>query len=236
MKKCSKCKIEKQFEEFNKRLSNKDGLSSQCKKCAKEYYQKNKEIIKNRSNNWRKNNKERKKQTDKKWAENNKERKLQNSIKWAENNKEKRKEISKRYYQNNKKECNERQKIYMYKRLKNDKLFKIITDIRRTIWHSFDKKNFTKKSRTYEILGCSYEEFKIHIEGQFQNWMTWDNHGAYTGNYQETWQYDHIIPLASVDSNLPIEEQYKIIIKLNHFSNFRPLCSRENLEKSDSIM
>jgi 5-methylcytosine-specific restriction endonuclease McrA len=58
--------------------------------------------------------------------------------------------------------------------------------------------------------------------------MTWKNHGKYTGNYNETWQYDHIIPI----SNAATEEE---LIKLNHYSNFQPLCSKKNLEKSNKI-
>ena len=35
MKKCSKCKIEKGFDSFNKSKSNKDGLHYVCKDCRK---------------------------------------------------------------------------------------------------------------------------------------------------------------------------------------------------------
>ena len=58
--------------------------------------------------------------------------------------------------------------------------------------------------------------------------MYWNNHGCYTGNYNETWQYDHKHPLSSGMS----EEE---IIKLNHYTNFRPLCSRKNSEKSNKL-
>ena len=38
MKTCSKCKIEKPFEDFNKRSAAKDGLHPHCRECAKAYY------------------------------------------------------------------------------------------------------------------------------------------------------------------------------------------------------
>lgn len=45
IKKCCKCKIEKEIFEFNKNKSRKDGFNSFCKSCAhiqfKEYYHKN---------------------------------------------------------------------------------------------------------------------------------------------------------------------------------------------------
>lgn len=59
--------------------------------------------------------------------------------------------------------------------------------------------------------------------------MNWDNHGKYTGNYNETWQYDHIIPISSATT----EEE---IIKLNHYTNFQPLCSKKNqIDKRNKI-
>ena len=58
--------------------------------------------------------------------------------------------------------------------------------------------------------------------------MMWENHGIYTGNYNETWQYDHIIPISSGLS----EED---IIRLSNYKNLRPLCSKKNLEKSNNL-
>jgi hypothetical protein len=84
-------------------------------------------------------------------------------------------------------------------------------------------------SRTFEILGCSYEEFKSYIENKFESWMNWNNHGLYTGNYSETWQLDHIIPISSAKT----EED---IIKLNHYTNLQPLCSKINqIDKKDKL-
>jgi 5-methylcytosine-specific restriction endonuclease McrA len=58
--------------------------------------------------------------------------------------------------------------------------------------------------------------------------MNWNNQGKYTGKYNETWQYDHIVPISSSMN----EDD---ILRLNHYTNFQPLCSRKNLEKSDYI-
>ena len=61
--------------------------------------------------------------------------------------------------------------------------------MRKLIAHSMWNKGYTKKSRTFEILGISYEEFSLYMERQFVDGMSWDNHGE--------WHIDHIIPLAS---------------------------------------
>ena len=69
MKKCSKCKLEKPFEEFGKNKSQKDGLSHVCKKCriinSKKYYITNIDNIKK----YRENNKDNKKNYNKNYNE-----------------------------------------------------------------------------------------------------------------------------------------------------------------------
>jgi len=117
----------------------------------------------------------------------------------------------------------------IHERKDNDPLFKLSMDIRRLILNSLKSGGWEKKSRTHEILGCSYEEFLSYIESQFKPWMNWDNHGKYTGCYNETWQYDHIIPIASCMT----EEE---VLTRNHYTNFQPLCSKENNIKSDKLM
>jgi hypothetical protein len=85
----------------------------------------------------------------------------------------------------------------------------------------FRNGGFTKKTRTYEILGCSFEEFKSHLESKFELWMNWENRGLYNGEVNYGWDLDHIIPISSAET----EED---IIKLNHYTNLRPLCSYVN--------
>jgi hypothetical protein len=75
-----------------------------------------------------------------------------------------------------------------------------------------------KSKRTQEIIGCSYEELKIHIEKQFTEGMTWDNYGM------DGWHVDHIKPLAMAISQ---EE----IISSNHYSNLQPMWALDNLKK-----
>ena len=104
------------------------------------------------------------------------------------------------------------------------------SNIKAAIRNSFKTKGFSKNSRTREILGCSSEEFKIHIEKQFQSWMTWNNHGIYTGEINEHWQLDHIIPLSSAET---LEDA----VRLNHYTNLQPLCSYTNqVVKRDRIL
>jgi hypothetical protein len=72
MKKCAKCGIEKNEEEFYKHKSHKDGLFSICKSCQKEYYKNNHEKAKEYQKEYYKNNSEKHKETTKQWRKNNK--------------------------------------------------------------------------------------------------------------------------------------------------------------------
>ena len=119
------------------------------------------------------------------------------------------------------KEVREKEYLQKKERLKTDKLYKLTSNIKCLIRNSIKGKGFTKKTKTYKILGCTYKEFKTHIESQWEEWMCWDNHGSYNGKEKDGWDFDHIIPLSSVNTE-------KEIIKLNHYTNFQPLCSHIN--------
>jgi 5-methylcytosine-specific restriction endonuclease McrA len=82
------------------------------------------------------------------------------------------------------------------------------------------KRNKTQKSVDY--LGCSIQEFKQHIEVQFKEGMTWENHGK--------WHIDHIIPLKY--NNPSIEE----IMERLHYKNTQPLWARENRVKGNRFI
>lgn len=112
---------------------------------------------------------------------------------------------------------------------KNDKLYSLKESVRSRITNIFKSNNFKKESKTQEILGCSFEEFKLYLESKFESWMTWENRGLYNGEFNYGWDIDHIIPLSSA---LNKEE----IIILNHFSNLQPLCSKVNRDiKKDKL-
>jgi hypothetical protein len=196
MKICSKCKQEKPLTEFYKNKSYKDGFGNQCKKCYLEYsntlYQQNKDHWVKRSTQWNKENKE---------------------------------YISKYmsdYFQQNKEKIYNTRRKYIKERYDNDPLFKLIQKTRTIISNSLRKSNHRKKSTTQDILGCSFEELKQHLESQFESWMNWNNMGGKQINEPNTnWEVDHIIPISSAKT----EEE---LVRLNHYSNLRPLCSYIN--------
>ena len=168
-----------------------------------EYYLKNKEKIKNKTKNWKLNNPERKKELNK--IHSNKTETKETKKKWREINKDKLRTYFKNYIKNKRK----------------DPIFKLKSNLRKSIAKSFRTINMRKNSRTHIIVGCSFEELKQHLEKQFLPWMNWDNHGLYNGILNYGWDIDHITPLSSAKT----EED---VIKLNHYSNLQPLCSYTN--------
>jgi len=97
----------------------------------------------------------------------------------------------------------------------------LILTFRQLISSSIKRRNWKKNSKTQQILGCSFQEFKIHIEKQFIKGMSWDNQGK--------WHFDHIYPISLAKN----EEE---LIRLNHYTNFQPLWAIDNLKKGNKII
>lgn len=138
---------------------------------------------------------------------------------------EREREMGKLYYKNNRPRQREyARKLSKHKRA-SDPFYKLKVSIRGRIKAGFTSmivKGAFKSKKTEEILGCTFEEFKHHIESQFLNWMNWDNHGDCEENiYNCSWDLDHIIPITYAKTQ-------EDLILLNHWSNFQPLCSRVN--------
>ena len=126
----------------------------------------------------------------------------------------------KKYRQENKKELLRKDLIYLKNRMETDPLYKATTIARNVTRKAITNSGYSKNSHTYEILGCSYEEFHNHIDKQFTEGMNWNNYGE--------WVIDHIVPLSFALNN---EE----CLELSNYQNLRPIWYKENEEKSDEI-
>lgn len=110
----------------------------------------------------------------------------------------------------------------VYKRLRRqqDSLFKLRSNISTLIANSLSRNNYIKSSTTESILGCTFLQFKAHIESQFTTGMSWDN--------RADWHIDHIVPVSYAST----EQE---LLQLNHYTNLRPLWATDNLQKAASI-
>jgi len=226
MKKCSKCEIEKELTEFHKRTPNT--YRSDCKMCIKEknkiYHEKNKEIISIKKKNYIKENKQVVKETKRKYYESNKEEMKEkariryNNLKDDDVFMERNRTMSRKnwikYREDNRDRINEK----IRNRKHNDPLYKLTFSIRNSIYNSINRMGYSKKDKTKDILGCSFEYFMIYIEEQFLEGMSWDNHGE--------WHLDHKTPVSWANT----EEE---IYELNRYTNFQPLWSFDNLSKGN---
>lgn len=76
-----------------------------------------------------------------------------------------------------------------------------------------------------ELIGCSIEHLKEHIEKQFVEGMNWENWSFYG------WHIDHIRPIASFDLSDPAQ-----VKECFHYSNLQPLWAKDNLSKGDKFI
>ena len=206
---CIKCNSKKDLSEFSKHKTNVGGFNNKCKKCVCEYGKEH-----------RLKNIEKERERAKKYYENNKEKiKEKDKIRFLENPEKFRNIKLKSYHKNKTKdEQIERRRKYRKHKRKTDVKYRLANVVRRRIIHYIRINNITKKNKTFDIVGCTPQFLKEHLEGQFKDGMSWDNYGFYG------WHIDHIIPLSSAKTE---EELYGLC----HYTNLQPLWAKDNLSK-----
>jgi len=217
MKECIICKIIKDIDDFYKNKKSKDGYEGKCKICnkklSKESAQRNKEQVKKNHKKWRDNNKEKEIIRIMEYQVNNKKSIINYRKKWYSENQDYVKDYRESYKETRRIKDKERKSV--------DNLYRLTCNVRSSIRRGFLNKGYKKNTKTYKILGCSFEELKKHIESQWEDWMSWDNYGLYNGEYGYGWDIDHILPLSTAINEGDV-------IRLNHFTNLQPLCSYTN--------
>ena len=207
-KKCSRCFIFKEFSEFNKCKRASLGLHNHCRQCQKEYklnwYDKNKDTVSdyNKKPDVIERSRKRYKQryhTDEEFRE-----------KELKKNRIRRKSQTSR-------DVAKIQRKNWYEIPHN----KIAHNLRSRIRHALHGINNSKS--TEELLGCSFEDFKKHLQSKFHSNMAWDNYGVY-------WHIDHIIPCNFFD--LTKEHHQKLCF---NYRNTQPMLATENLSKCNKI-
>jgi len=210
------------MKEYQKNWQNKNKDILKNKKAA--YHIKNKEQINAYHRKRHEENKEKENLRRKKYYQKNKENRLKKIKEYSLNNKEYLKLKQKEYYIKNKEIIINKCKKYQNKKYKTNKSYRIGQLLRGRIASALRSANTRKTNKSIQLLGCSLEEFKNHLERQFKEGMNWDNQGYYG------WHIDHIIPCSSF--NLTKKEDQK---KCFHYTNLQPLWWTENLQKSNNL-
>lgn len=167
--------------------------------------------------------------SDAKWRKKNREKLRQKMVEYhkTEDFKKKRKNYIQKnkdriqmwmqeYYQ--KPEVKRRINEYAKKRKKTDPQYAIKSRMICRIYSALRKRGVRKSNKTIELIGCSYNFLRKHIESQFKEGMSWNN--------GKSFDIDHIKPLASFDLTDP--EQLKAAC---HWTNLQPLTPTENRRK-----
>lgn len=110
---------------------------------------------------------------------------------------------------------------YNTRRKKEDPTYKLLCGIRTRVIRAL-KGNF-KLSTTTELLGCTIKKLKTHLQKQFTEGMSWDNHAIHG------WHIDHIKPCSRFDLS-KLSEQKRCF----HYTNLQPLWAEENLRKGNN--
>jgi hypothetical protein len=105
-------------------------------------------------------------------------------------------------------------------KVKTDPMYALIGRVRARLNEVFRINGYTKRSKSQEIIGCSYEFLRGYIESKFVDGMTWEN--------RNLWHIDHIIPLSSAKCEMDI-------IKLSHYTNLQPLWAEDNQRKGNKF-
>jgi hypothetical protein len=218
---CNYCNVEKPIDSFT------EG-KARCKLCLasikKVKYKENPELYKK----WAKENPEKVKESGKKWAKENPEKVKSKKKRYNLKNAEKNNEYCRLWRQNNpdykiRYNKHNREKLWeSEKKRRENPLVKLTCNVRCRVKNFLNSKNIVKNNKTFNIVGCSPEFLKEHLENQFTNGMSWDLMGQQI-------HIDHIIPLSSANT----EEE---IYKLCHYTNLQPLWAEDNLKKSNKLI
>lgn len=110
------------------------------------------------------------------------------------------------------------QKAYQNSRRRDDPVFALAHRLRTRLRDAIQAAGSGKSAGTFELVGCTPQELKAHIEAQFVGEMGWHN--------RDEWHLDHVRPLASYD--LTDSEQQR---QAMHFSNVAPVWAADNMAK-----
>ena len=123
------------------------------------------------------------------------------------------------YRRLNKEKVNECIRSSYRKKVKQLK-YKLKFRLRNRLYAALKTKNIKKQASAMNLIGCTIDELKLHIEALWLPNMSWNNHT------NKGWHIDHIQPCNTFDLT-DIEQQKRCF----HYTNLRPLWSKDNLSR-----
>ena len=210
MKRCSRCKIEKEEICFGKNKNQKDGLNLWCKECAcasrRLYYQNNIELEHQRMREYH-------------------HKRQANDAEFRKKRCDRNKVYSKKYYGTP--HGKEKRSLQMKRLMQNPK-YRVARQMRFNVWRSLQNQLTGKNGKAgrhwEDLVGYTIEKLMEHLESKFGPGMTWDNYG------EGGWQIDHIVPMSWFDIKEAGDAEFKRCWLLG---NLQPLWHKENASKGN---
>ncbi|MBZ9888092.1 hypothetical protein LB559_09085 [Mesorhizobium sp. BR1-1-3] len=143
---------------------------------------------------------------------------LEYQRKWRGKNEEEVRAYSKRWFAENRNKA----RGYQSKRRSTPR-GRLESNIRSGMYRGIAKGSKSGR-KTFDILGYTVDDLRAHLEGLFQDGMTWENYGE--------WHVDHKIPLAAHNYVTPDDIDFK---RAWAISNLQPLWAKDNLSKNDKL-
>jgi hypothetical protein len=212
-KRCNMCGEDKALDMFARNGKNLRSYCKQCR-CVQEANRRkaHPEEFKEKDKMRYEANKEVIKDKNKKYRALNRDAICRQKKAYYEQNKEQIKE----YHQQNKPHRN----AWKKNKTLTDPAFRVKESLKTRI---HDVLKNMKASKTNQLIGCSKNELLDWIENQFGVVYSWETYG-------EQWHIDHVVPIAFFDVTNANEQ-----LLCFSWTNLRPLCANENLQKSNKI-
>ena len=212
------CKNDTCEEEFNPNRNNQVFCSQLCadRQGKRDWKKRNHELYKKSERN----RKQKKYKNDSQYRES---RLIKVNTRYHSHSPQEKREISrKNRAARDPNELKKYHREYFAERIKSDLNFLLISNLRTLTKGAIKRGGTETEAKTIELIGCSLEKCRKHIEEQFDekmNWENWDRKG---------WHLDHIRPCISF--NLSEEKQQYVCF---NWRNLRPLWWDKNINKKD---
>lgn len=181
---------------------------------------------------------ERHKAYSKQWSQRNPDKVAKKYRDWLKLNRPKRNEINLRYSRRHAQEIRIRRKLqysrhrarirayfkrylptYRKRQRSLNPVFMLVERMRSRIRAVLAKVPVRKSNRTVELIGCTPDRLRVHLESLFLPGMSWE--------VRHLIHIDHKRPLASFDLRDPAQQREAF-----HYTNLQPLWATDNRRKA----
>ena len=148
-------------------------------------------------------------------------------------NKEHKNAMDRKWYQKNKAAKQAYERRNKKRRYHTDSCYKLRRLTSSMVWHRLKDGKGGESILPY-VDWNSYDELREHLESQFEDWMTWENHGVWHPT-EKRWHIDHIMPQSVLLEGVTSMDDPKFR-ECWSLKNLQPLEARENILKGNKIL